>query len=72
MHYSVANDATCSQRQLLSSHACGTQRARDQKLTILGITVKDHETGSDLGGKEAPRARLERATYCLGGSCSIR
>ncbi len=23
-------------------------------------------------GSWAPRARLERATYCLGGSCSIR
>jgi hypothetical protein len=25
------------------------------------------ETGADLGGGVAPRARLERATYCLGG-----
>jgi hypothetical protein len=29
-------------------------------------------TGHEALARVAPRARLERATYCLGGSCSIR
>ncbi len=46
------------------------------KLTI--ANPPDHETGrradeshAYLQGREAPRPRLERGTYCLGGSRSI-
>ena len=46
----------------------GTQMARRQRKR----RARSAEKPSDQEGNVVPWARLERATYCLGGSCSIR
>jgi hypothetical protein len=46
----------------------GTQMARRQRKRKPRTTEK----ASDQEGNVVPWARLERAAYCLGGSCSIR
>ena len=51
-----------------SSEPSGTQMARRQRKRKPRVAEKT----SDQRGNVVPWARLERATYCLGGSCSIR
>ena len=58
-------------RKDLKAASCGTSVARQRQ----PITASDHPARSrdlpELRNQEAPRAGLEPAAYCLGGSRSI-